>query len=178
MGRTSESPRRVTWGALALVGIVLAVAGFFLAAPLVKDIFKDVGGGGADCGLEPLAASLITLRIGPLPPMLSCVRRVRVNGLEYAVGFGRWLDEDALELHEYGPITHANSAVVEPIAYALDGVDPEAFLITRHDGVDDLGPTGPFMALSRNLGPLPPEVCRYADPDDPQFPVECPKVAP
>jgi hypothetical protein len=87
------------------------------------------------------------------------------------------LDEDALVLDEYGPITAANGTVSQPIAYALRGVDPRQFLVMRVDATvrDDLGPMGPFMVLWRDLHAQPDGICPYADPEDPQYPSEaCP----
>ncbi len=148
------------------------LAGFiFIADPWLGELVEGVGSD--DCGLEPVAASAITLHIGASPVIASCGSRVRVNGLEYHVGVGRWLDEDALKLREYAPITHANDTLVEPIAFALHGINPDVFLVMRGDGVDDLGPMGPFMALWRDLPSVPPALCHYADPNDPQFPSEC-----
>ena len=135
-------------------------------------IFDAVGMG--DCSLKPVGEPGGGMRIGPAVAAASCMPQVEVDGRIYSVGVGRWLDEAALELREHGPITRANEPVIEPVAYALEGVDPDAFLVMRGDGVDDLGPMGPFMALwGESAPPLPESACRYADESDRQFPAEC-----
>jgi hypothetical protein len=156
-----------------LGGLVAAVA---LAACGLLPQFGDLEE--TDCSLEPVGGGGPGLHIGPARASATlCASTVRVNGRDYSVGVGRWLDEDALVLAQYGPITHANSGVAEPIAYAIDGVDPEQILVMKagSDERDDLGPTGPFMVLWGDLGTVPAAICGYADPLDPQYPgAECP----
>lgn len=131
--------------------------------------------GFADCALRPVGETGSGVRVGPeVAVASSCASRVEVRGLVYDVGVGRWLDEATLEMSEYAAITAVNEPVLEPIAYVLDGVDPEAILLIRSDRTDDLGPMGPFMVLHGPAGhPLPEALCRYADASDPQYPTRC-----
>jgi hypothetical protein len=130
-----------------------------------------------DCGLKPVAEQPTGLRIGPPRVAASCASQVEVDGRVYGVGVGRWLDEDALVLAEYGPITRSNDVVREPIAYVLQGVDPLEFLVMKAQAVDrdDLGPTGPYLALWGAIDGQPEGICPYADPLDAQYLAdECP----
>lgn len=146
----------------APAAMLLAACGGFLA-------------GFTECGLRPVGESGSGVRIGPgVAAATSCGSRVEVDGRVYDVGVGRWLDEALLVVREYAPITAVNEPVLEPITYALDGVDPEAILLIRSDRTDDLGPMGPFMVLyGPDSDPLPESLCRYADASDAQYPTEC-----
>lgn len=146
----------------APAAVLLVACGGFLA-------------GFTECRLRPVEESGAGVRIGPgVVAATSCVPQVEVEGRIYDVGVGRWLDETILETREYAPITAANEPVLEPIAYALEGVDPQAILLIRSDHTDDLGPMGPFMVLyGPGSDPLPEGVCRYADASDPQYPTRC-----
>jgi hypothetical protein len=143
-------------------GVLLVACGGFLS-------------GFTECGLRPVGEAGAGVRIGPaVVAATSCVPRVEVDGRIYDVGVGRWLDEATLDVTEYGPITALNEPVLEPIAYALEGVDPQAILLIRSDRTDDLGPMGPFMILyGPRSDPLPEALCRFADASDPQYPTEC-----
>jgi hypothetical protein len=123
-----------------------------------------------DCGLRPLGQQPTGLRIGPQPAAASCASQVEVDGRVYGVGVGRWLDEDALVLTVYGQITRSNEVVREPIAYALQGVDPLEFLVMKANGDrDDSGPMRPYLALWGAVDGQPEGICPYADPLDPQY---------
>ena len=56
---------------------------------------------------------------------------IRVDELDYSPWGGGWLNDDSLVLREYGPITHASWPLAEPVAYALEGVDPLEFLVIK-----------------------------------------------
>lgn len=128
---------------------------------------------GEDCSLRPVGMPEARLRIGPAIVAASCPGLVEVDGRTYAVGVGRWLEETLLDLEPYSAISRANQPVVEPVVYALRGVDPHEFLLMRGDDHDDLGPMGPWMALYGESSALPADVCPYADPGHPQVPSEC-----
>jgi hypothetical protein len=157
------------------MGRIIVASTMALATLLVGCV--TVFPGSADCEWrtvddgEARAPRVSIIRPAPLSAN-SCAQQVEVNGRVYTVGVGRWLDEDALELVEFGPITRSIGPVDEPIAWALDGVDPARFLVMRGDGVDDLGEMGPWMALWGS-GDVPPSVCRYVELGDPQSPAEC-----
>ena len=98
---------------------------------------------------------------------------VEVDGRPYSLGSGGWLDEDALELEEYGPITRANERVLYPTALALRGVDPLQFLVMRGNGAND--DRGEYRVLLGEGAGTPEAVCQYADPLDIGYPATtCP----
>lgn len=133
-----------------------------------------------DCSLKPVGEEAEAgFRIGPQQVAALCASQVEVDGRTYSVGVGRWLDEDALVLVEYAPITRSTDPHVEhPVAFSLEGIDPLQFLVmeANANARDDNGPTGPYMALWGDLGSGQPDgICPYADPLDPQYPGdECP----
>ena len=128
---------------------------------------------GDDCDMHPVGAGPRT-RLGPPPVAASCPARVIVDGRVYRQGIGSWLDESSLALTEYGPIMRANSAVDEPIVYALAGVDPRHILLMKTSDSDANGPMGPYAILTPEVGgDDPPSLCAYADPKDERTPPEC-----
>lgn len=130
-----------------------------------------------DCGLKPVGEEAAGLRIGPQQVAALCASMVEVDGRTYTVGVGRWLDEDALVLEEYAPITRSNDRVAEPVAYSLDGIDPLQFLVMKATDQqrDDNGPMSRYLALWGQVDGQPDGICPYADPMDPQYPGdECP----
>ena len=132
------------------------------ALTMFEDVAED------DCSLQPVENFPVQpegMRVGPAVASALCAHVVEVGGRTYDVGVGQWLDEDALEPIEFGPITRANAGVVEPVAYALPGVDPTEFLITRGDGIDDVEHLGVFLVLWGSLPEFPDGLCRYADPE-------------
>ena len=126
-----------------------------------------------DCSLRPVEVPE-AMHFRPPVALAACAPQVEVLGRVYGVGVGRWLDEDALVVEEHGAITRANAPVDEPVAFALEGVDPAELLVMRGSDVDDLGPMGPWMVLWGTASEIPATACRYADPDDPQVPESCP----
>jgi hypothetical protein len=154
--------------------ITAAIAAVMLSACGLWQAVDD----GADCSLKPVGEHPTSLRIGAQrAAATTCASEVEVDDRIYSLGVGRWLDEDALVLQEYGPITRSNEVVSEPIAYALEGVDPLEFLVMKVavDVRDDLGPMGPYMALWGAVDGQPEGICSYADPADVQYPGdECP----
>lgn len=95
---------------------------------------------------------------------------VRVDGRDYGPWGGRWLNEEALILHEHGRITHSHIPVAEPVAYELEGVPAERILIMKtipSRGSED----GKYTVLRAGSGPLPLRLCDYADPVDSLYPV-------
>jgi hypothetical protein len=109
-----------------------------------------------------------------------CAVRVEVGGRLYDVGVGRFLLEDSLDLTPYGTASRWTQPMPEATVWALAGVDPGRILVMRAnvDARDDLGPQGPYVVLWAEGAAFPPALCAYADPDDPQFPVqECPPPA-
>jgi hypothetical protein len=138
-------------------------------------IYANIGENGDDCELRPLEASPAALVIGIQKARASCASMVEVNGKPYSVGAGGWLDEHALELTRYAPISRANTIVAEPIAYALAGVDPTQFLVMRGDLADDAGASERYAVLWGEVADLPASVCQYADPAAPGYPGDaCP----
>jgi hypothetical protein len=123
------------------------------------------------CAMQPQASVPLAVRIGPAKALAtSCAAMAEVDGRTYAIGVGRWLDEDALVLEEYAPVTKASYVLEHPTAYALAGVDPNAFLVVEaYEGADPQ--MGAYMALWRETF-APPGICRYADRTDPQYPVD------
>ena len=123
-----------------------------------------------DCDLRPIGMPEARLHVGPSVAMATtCAAMVEVDGRIYKVGEGRWLDEDALVVQPYSAIARANARVIEPVAYAIEDVDPRAFLLMLGEGTDE-----PFMALwGPGTPPLPDGVCRYADATHPEYPTEC-----
>ena len=90
-------------------------------------------GDDVDCSVHPVGeTSGIRIRFGPPVAAASlCIGVVVVDGRRYHVGNGRWLDDDAIDLREFAPITQANDRVHEPVAYAIDGVNPNRLLLNR-----------------------------------------------
>jgi hypothetical protein len=104
----------------------------------------------------------------------SCAPLIRVDGHDYGPSAGRWLDEGALVLQEYGPITHASWSFAEPVAYALEGVDPTQLLVMKTaPGKEDWGAF--TLLLGGDRRQLPSQVCGYADSTDEWYPSDdCP----
>jgi len=130
------------------------------------------------CALHPVEAPQEgAFRIGPARALAaSCAAEVEVDGQRYGLSPGGWLDEELLALEEYGQITRTNWPVDDPVAYALEGIDPHAFLVVRGPdaATEDAESMGEYMALFGTYeGAFPAEVCRYADPDPAQIPPEC-----
>lgn len=131
-----------------------------------------------DCSLRPVGDDGAGLRIGPSQAVAtSCGIQVEVEGRIYSVGVGRWLDEDAVVLTEYAPITRAVGPVSKPVTFSIEGVDPREMLVMEgaEGDVDDLEPMGPYMILWGSAGRMPVGMCAYADPLDVQYPGDtCP----
>jgi len=140
-------------------------------------LIAGLGGPSGECAPRPVEEVSVRPWFGPAAAAAtSCAPIVRVAGLDYTPLGGRWLDEDALTLTEYGLITHASWPTGEPVAYALDGVPPEQFLVIA-TAPEDLSAeeNGSYTVLARDAEALPSALCDYADPADSQYPADdCP----
>ena len=159
--------RAVTWGALVAVALtacdMLPIPAFAEPDPCAMRPVSSIEG---DNELSPFERPVVTAT--------SCATTVEVGGVRYSAGVGEWLDETSLRLTPFAAITRANTVVTEPMAYALDGVDPHRILIMRGPGEpsDDFEVLWAEAAMDQSM---PTEMCQYADPMDEHYPaVECP----
>jgi hypothetical protein len=129
-----------------------------------------------DCDPRPIGETGLLPQLGAATvSATSCVALIRVDGVDYFPNGGGWLDEDALVLREYGPITHASWEVGEPVAYALDGVDPTQVLVMKTARPIDPGEGEGLYTLLRRGGEIPMTLCNYADKSDRYYPTDwCP----
>ena len=135
-------------------------------------------GDDVDCSVHPVGeTSGIRIRFGPPVAAASlCIGVVVVDGRRYHVGNGRWLDDDAIDLREFAPITQANDRVHEPVAYAIDGVDPNRLLLMKTAPIDRRS-YGEYWLLW-GIPSWPDGLCQYVDWHDPNPPNECPRPEP
>lgn len=152
----------------ALVAVLLSACG----------IWANVGEDGDDCDLRPIgvAPSASGLSFGIQTVAALCAAMAEVDGRPYSIGAGRWLDESALVLEEYGLVTRANDHIADPQAFSLRGIDPMQFLIIHGDGrTDGSGEVSRYMTLWGEGAVTSPAMCQYADPADVGYPGDiCP----
>jgi hypothetical protein len=128
------------------------------------------------CSLEPVPGGSSGLLGVPVAAAV-CLSQVEVAGRVYIVGVGRVLDKAKLKLAPFGEVARANSAVIDPAVWSLDGVDPASALVMGADpeARDDNGPFGEYVILWAPDLKVPVSLCQYLSDTDPQYPADsCP----